>query len=157
MSNVLVVATGKYELPEYPRYLAYMCPPSRSFQPSSHLAFYSNRRIHHVIPKMLDLIESVTLSRAGVESRTDLALKMRERLLSLVAILERDQSDRVGSDQQVIFLSEPHSIQTIRLPHDIEQDQPGAFTQGHRYVSAANLRKFPRTISELLALEGQPE
>ncbi len=155
--QVLVVA-ARFALPEYITVGAYICQPNRSFQPSSHMAFYAGGRIHRRIPAIQGSVDAVTLSEEHVRVHPNLAEDIRERLLALVGRLRQEGSPTYGQHNKVIFLSSPQASETIRLPHDIQNDlvsesgRPIAFTQGHRYVPLASIQAAPETTTELLSL-----
>jgi hypothetical protein len=154
--QVLVVA-ARTALPEYLRLEAYICQPHRSFQPCSHMAFYANGAIDRHVPAILGVVESISLAQESVLARRDLDRQARDRLLSLVRQLVKMRSPRIGDEQKVILLSTPNDPQTIRLPHDIQNDLTSesgrtiAFTQGQRYVPLDSLQAGPKTTSDLLA------
>jgi hypothetical protein len=153
--QVLVVA-ARIALPEYLRLGAYICQPHRSFQPCSHMAFYANGAIDRHVPAILGAVESIILDQESVLARRDLDRQAQAYLLSLVRQLVKE-SPRIGNEQKVIFLSTPNDPQTIRLPHDIQNDLTSesgrtiAFTQGQRYVPLSSLQAAPKTTSDLLA------
>lgn len=153
--EVLVVAARK-ALGEYLKYGLYICQPNRPFRPSSHMAFYSNGRIFHLVPQILGSIDQIMMTESTVR---EFALENREhheKLHELVAYLQEAKSTRLGEMAKIIFLSEPEDEATITLPHDIENDlvsESGrtiAFTQGQRYVSLDRMRRSPKTTSELI-------
>lgn len=150
--RVLVVGARK-AWPEYEEYGLYFCQPQRSFKPSRFLAFYTNGEIKPEIPVITDSVESVELTRTGVETLESLSGSQRTALLDVVDELEAADSDRYGSDQKVVFLDEQDGI-SLEEPVQNDKTAEGsdrtvAFVQGHRYVSASALRKEPTTTSAL--------
>lgn len=150
--RVLVVGARK-AWPEFEAHGLYFCQPNRSFKPSRYLAFYTDGEVKPIIPEITDSIESVELTREGVENATSLTEEQRNALRNAVDGLETAGADRYGSDQKVIFLDEDAGI-TLDEPVSNDKTAEGsdrtvAFVQGHRYVSASALREGPSTTSEL--------
>lgn len=150
--RVLVVGARK-AWPEYETYGLYFCQPQRSFKPSRYLAFYTEGEIKPKAPKIIDSVESVELTREGVEKVESLSSEQRNELLRAVDELRAENSDRYGNDQKVVFLD---GEEGITLEQSVENDKTAegsdrtvAFVQGHRYVSASALRKGPATTSAL--------
>ncbi|WP_254862267.1 hypothetical protein [Halovivax gelatinilyticus] len=150
--RVLVVGARK-AWPEFEAHGLYFCQPNRSFKPSRYLAFYTDGEIKPIVPKITDSIETVELTREGVENATSVTEVQREALRNAVDGLEAADADRYGSDQKVIFLDEDSEI---KLDGPVSNDKTAegsdrtvAFVQGHRYVSASALRESPLTTSAL--------
>ncbi len=148
--RVLVVA-ARTAWEDYERYGMYLCQPNRSFRPSAYLAFYGGRVIHRTIPKILEpAVERVVLSPEGLK---EIPSEAAARLKPLLDALRAHSDQRLGKEVKVIFLSAPDDAETLRLPADIRHDQPGAFTQGQRYVSLESVQRHPGTTSDLMAYD----
>jgi hypothetical protein len=157
--EVLLVPASRYARDEYDRYSAYICQPNRSFRQVGRMAFYHAGRILRHIPAVKGMVESVSLSEAGLgELRAEsLPPDVIQPASDLLSALLRDNNFRVGTEDRVklVLLSEHDDPETFVLPHEIENDKRGAggqlvaFTQGQRYVSFAKLQKAPRRTSEL--------
>jgi hypothetical protein len=152
----VLIVPARSALPEYLAINAYICQPNRTFQPSSHMAFYTGGAIDAHVPRILDSVESVVLSRNGIEAEKNLSDDQRERLLDLLDYVRQRSPARIGEPHKVIFLSAPDDPGTIRLPHPIVNDLTSAsgrtvaFTQNQRYVSLDALQSAPDTTTELL-------
>ena len=153
-SQVLLVS-ARLGFPEYQRYKVYMCQPNRTFQRTTHLAFYHDGAVERPVPAILDKVESIVLTAEGVQANDDLSKELQSTLLNLVSKLKSDDSPRYGREQKVLILSEPGDDDTITLPHRIVNDATSAsgrnigFVQGHRYISKENLMDAPKMTSGL--------
>lgn len=153
----VAIVAARLALREYLTHTAYMCQPGRIFQTISHLGFYTDKVIYHCVPEIEATVDNVILSRQGIDAALDLEDDARARLIQLVETLEREQSDRLGEEQKVMFLSAPTDQKTVVLRHDIVNDLTSdtgrsiAFTQGQRYVWLDQLLTNPKTTSEVLA------
>ncbi|WP_158855030.1 hypothetical protein [Halorhabdus sp. CUG00001] len=148
--RVLVVAARR-AWPEYQDTGLYFCQPNRSFKPVDHLAFYSDGEIKTAIPSVTDAIESIELTEETVRNRANLTQSQREQLLDAVTQFRKEESERYGETEKVIFLQDG-----IKLDHPVKNDKTAsdsdrtvAFVQGHRYVSFSKLRGNPDYTSEL--------
>ena len=150
--RVLVVGARK-AWPEFEAHGLYFCQPNRTFKPSRYLAFYTDGEIKPVVPEIIDSIDSVELTREGVENATSLTEEQRMELRKAVDGLEEVGADRYGSDHKVIFLDESAGF-SLDEPVSNDKTAEGsdrtvAFVQGHRYVPASALEKGPSTTSTL--------
>jgi hypothetical protein len=151
----VVVVAARFALNEYLKYSAYICQPNRLFQPSNHMAFYTQNKIDRHISKILGKIEAI--SRDEIEARSDLSEIERSRLKTLLPKLESWRSAEWSRMKlNVVFLSPADSPDTLVLPNDIANNLTSrsgrgtAFTQNQRYVSLSRLRRGPKTTSELV-------
>lgn len=157
--RVLVVA-ARVAYPEYHRYGLYFCQPNRSFRRSSHLGFYYNGEVQPVFPRIRNSIESIQLDEETVHTSEELSTQEQERLRVALGKLRGEGSSRLGTQEKVLFLSEPESSETIHLSRSISNDlmsESGrtiAFTQGQRYVTLEAVTSEPATTTELLRLSG---
>lgn len=152
--RVVVVAAG-FAWEEYLRCSAYVCQPNRSIQDSVRMAFYTDNKIYHLVPKILGTVEAI--SRDEIETRTNLSDLHRAWLRALEKRMIPARNEEWGKNQlKVVFLTLPASPDTLILPNDIQNDltrgegRRTAFTQGQRYVSLARLVKGPKSTSELV-------
>jgi len=152
--QVLVVA-AKHAINEYLSYGVYMCQPNRTFQPSSHMAFYSSGKIHHEIPAIQEQIEEITLEPAIIEQYADISDDNRRRLLQIANHLRQSETMRLQKCK-VVFLTAPDDPNTLRLTADIENDLTSesgrtiAFVQGQRYIPIERFEGNPQKTSDLL-------
>lgn len=148
--RVLVVAARK-AWPEYEKHGLYFCQPNRSFKPVSYMAFYRDREIKPVVPKVTDAIESIELTEEAVSNNADLSSSQREQLREAVEQLREEGSERYGETQKVIFLQDgielEYSVKNDKTASD--SDRTVAFVQGHRYVSFSKLQESPEYTTEL--------
>jgi hypothetical protein len=153
----VLVVPARSALPEYRAIHAYICQPNRTFQPASHMAFYAESKIHPWVPRIFDSVESVVLSRDGIEAEESLSDDQRQRLLDLLDYVRQHTPARIGEPHKVVFLTAPGHDDTLELEHPIVNDLTSAsgrtvaFTQNQRYVSLDALQWAPKTTSELLA------
>lgn len=151
-----VIVAARLALAEYRHHLVYMCQPRRTFQACSHIGFYAEGQIYPSIPAILGSVDAVVFTAEAIAARDDLTSEMRTRLLHLLDGLKHTNSDRLGEEQKVLFLSAPDAPETLRLTHGIVNDLTSdtgraiAFVQGQRYVPLARLKANPRTTTELL-------
>jgi hypothetical protein len=96
VNEVLIVAAGRIALADYEQWTAYFCQPSRTFRPTSHLAFYSNNCIHPVVPAILEAIPSVICSESAVSNHRELSRESRVRLTRAASRLHSHLSRRCG-------------------------------------------------------------
>lgn len=159
--DVLLVPASKYARDEYYRYSAYICQPNRPFRQVTRMAFYYGGRIIRHVPAVRGMVESVSLSEAGLGEIKGASLDpdVVEPATGLLSALLGDNNFRVGKEDRVKFvlLSKHDDPETFVLPHEIENDKRGAggqivaFTQGQRYISFARLQAAPRKTSQLEA------
>lgn len=148
--RVLVVGARR-AYGEYHEYDHYFCQPNRSFKPVSHLAFYRKGEIKPEIPRVVDSVESVTLTREGIRDSEQLTKRQEKELLDVVERMEANGSERVGDTQKVLFL-EPDfeldaSVRNDKTAND--SNRTVAFVQGHRYVSLSDLQSGVERTTEL--------
>lgn len=144
----VLVVPARHALQEYLDHSVYICQPNRTFQPSSHLAFYAHGKIHRQIPRILGQIEEVVLDPDAITERSDLPVEQREQLAKIAKQIHRPGPIRRDANK-VIFLTAPDSPDTLQLPADIVNDLASrtgrtvAFVQGQRYIPVARLMSTP--------------
>ena len=151
-SRVLVVA-AKRAWPTYNRFSIYRCQPRRSFQPSSHIAFYTAGEIKPYIPKIESVIESIDMTqREDIEKLDGRQRNLAEELHKKV---ERENwLSEFGGQHKWMFLSGFDDAETVKLSNPVANDKknkngnPTAFTQSHTYADLESLKKA-RWTSEL--------
>ncbi|MFC6724272.1 hypothetical protein ACFQE1_07775 [Halobium palmae] len=144
--RVLVVAARK-AWPEYEDHTIYFCQPGRSFKPVEHMAFYTDGEIKPAVPRVVDRVDDVLLTEAGVEEHDGLSESQKEKLMGIVG----PDMKRHGDRQQVIFLEDDVTLsEPIRNDKTASDSDRGvAFVQGHRYVSLSALRDDPSGTTDL--------
>lgn len=160
VSDEVFVVAASSAWGEYQRFSAYICQEKPTYKPTSHMAFYFEGAIETLVPRILDRVESVVLSRSGILKDDSLSAAHKDKLLRLVADLESARDDHhLGGRGKVLFLSHPNSPETIRLPHRIVNDKrtrtgkPWAFVVGKGYAPMARLLACPATTSALVQEE----
>jgi hypothetical protein len=147
--RVLVVAARK-AWPEYKRYGLYFCQPNRSFKPSKHLAFYTEKEIKSEVPIIEDQLEQVKLTPQGIR-RKNLSKTKSKRLLAAIRFMYENDSDRFDEVQKVMFLEDGFQLNSPVKNDKTASDsnRTVAFVRGHRYVSFSKLRGNPEYTTEL--------
>ncbi len=149
-SRVLVVA-AREAWPIYKNLNAYLCQSNRSFQPSTHLAFYAEGAVQPLVPKIKEIVESVNLTREGIEYLEGDQKNLAEELLTQI---EKLYPNNKWTQGKVMFLSEPDDDETVKLKQKIINDKKDkneknvAFVMGHGYVTLESLKTASKT-SEL--------
>lgn len=81
----------------------------------------------------------------------DVTQSQRDQLLAAVEHFHREDSERYGETEKVIFLRDgeelEHPVKNDKTASD--SDRTVAFVQGHRYVSFSKLKQSPNYTSEL--------
>jgi hypothetical protein len=153
-SRVTVVAAGGGGWSEYKESSVYICLPYRSFRPSDHIAFYANKEIQPLVPKVKSVIEAIDLTQLRrIESLdNDHQKKLLKELREV--IFRTGFWFRTGLGK-IVFLTGPDDSETVKLGGPIANDtidkngNPTAFTMGQpRYVTLESLQKARKT-SEL--------
>jgi hypothetical protein len=143
--NDVVVIPARKAWSEYNETNAYICQAERVFQPVKYLAFYESSQIHRIVPRILEIHDSIVFERGIHKGRLD------EVVNSFIESRRREE----GGRHKVILLSAPDDSQTQRLDEPIVNDltsengRKTAFTQNQRYVSLDRLKKARKT-SELV-------
>jgi hypothetical protein len=145
-----VVVAARIAWDEYQQYSVYMCQPNRTFQPSSHLAFYAQGKIQPLIPAIIGQVESVILNEEAIASRKDIVAATRHQLIELASKLQVAKNERYRQEVKVMFLTSIDDNKTLKLSHAIENNLNSAFVQGQRYVSLEKLKKNPTETSQLI-------
>ncbi|MDE2787116.1 MAG: hypothetical protein OXL37_10680 [Chloroflexota bacterium] len=133
--------------------------PFRSTDQFDRMAFYANGEIKHLVPKVIDVVESINLTRKEEIAALDSSAKeLAEKLFREMGSTP-EWHQWFGGDRKVMFLSAPNDSETIDLKKSIVNDKKSdsgktvPFTYGKpRYVSLASLQKAC-TTTELEQLE----
>lgn len=148
--RVLVVGARR-AYGEYHEYGHYFCQPNRSFKPVEHLAFYRKGEMKPEIPRVVDSVESVTLTEERIRTSEQLSTQQEEELLDVIERMAANGSERVGDTQKVLFLAPD-----LELDAPIRNDKTAkdsnrtvAFVRGHRYVSLSDLQSGVEWTTEL--------
>src|SRR6266853_6625446 len=102
----VVVVAARIALETYLKHSVYICQPGRTFKPCVRLAFYTNSKIYHKVPKILWEVDEI--SKEEVEARADLDETRKTQLRALMKDLERlesSQNSQRGDKAKIIFLS----------------------------------------------------
>ena len=140
-----VVVAAKSAWGEYQRLHAYIHQPNRTYRPVPRMAFYANKHIQSLVPKVLDTFPSV-LFEEGVTQPDS-------RLTALVTAYLAEQPTKRGQTQGVFLLSAPASPDTLSLAATIRNDQLDkhgdltAYTAGQRYTRQSQLERVAKLPS----------
>lgn len=152
-TDQVLVVPARRAINEYLAHSVYMCQPNRTFQPCARIAFYVSGKIDIRVPRILEQIESVNLSDAGIARQP---ASLQPQLTRLLTELTAAKSDRLNEDTKVMFLTPPTAKETFKLKQEIENDcksangKTTAFVQGQRYVPFSQLQTSPKTTTLLL-------
>lgn len=142
-ANDVVVLPARRAWPEYLEHSVYVCQANRSFQPVSRIAFYSQNRVHPLVPEILEVHEAVAFDPD----------ELTGALGSVVEALcdDPESSDRSGEPHKVFVLTSADDPRTLTLDAPVLNDLRSAsgraiaFTQNQRYVSSEALIAATRT------------
>jgi len=141
---------------EYNEYGMYFCQPGRSFRPSAYLAFYRKNEIKTEVPYITGSVDRVELTPDGIEQaheNGELTASQYNELRETVGRLRKDESERYGQLQKVVFLDGERGF-TLKQPVRNDKtandsDSRVAFVYNQRYVSAEKLKASPEKTSAL--------
>ena len=137
----VVIVAARVAWPEYQKYHVYVCQPDRSFKQVARIGFYSQGKIHPLIPKIIDVHEHVEFVPEQYDGK----------LRSLIEKLLEETTRKQGEAYKVVFLSAPDSTETVNLGqpivNDLQTESGGitAFTQNQRYMTLERLRNAKTT------------
>ena len=145
-SRVLVIA-AREAWPVYKKVHAYITHP-RGHRSSGHLAFYADRKIQTVVPKIESIIDSVTLSQDGIAHLHGEAGDRAKELLTRLRKIGMYEN----LTAKVLFLSAPDGKETKTLGRPIDNNIIGKngrripFTYGSpHYVTIESLMNASKT------------
>jgi hypothetical protein len=150
--TAVVAAAAAYGF--YKRHSAYVCQGGRSFRDVHYVAFYRDKRIMPLVPRITDWRDHVPFTRANADRLLE-AEDERDRILGAIvwnSILEGSRYD--GDLHEVLMLTPPNDDRTVRLERAIRHEGAGPWTRGQRYTSIEALQQSPRTTTELEGLAG---
>lgn len=140
----VVVVAAKVAYDEYRTHAGYICQPTRSFRNGlRRIGFYTGKAIQKEFPMILAQKKEVLITH---ETATALqaASDENDRLVGAFIGGILDGGVRTGGETNQIFvLSSIDDERTLVLPSKIVHSRLGAWTQGQRYVSEANLKQHP--------------
>jgi hypothetical protein len=146
-SDLVLVVAASSAWPIYQKLSAYICQEGRSFQPATHLAFYSSGEIHPYVPMIINSVDSFVFNDSGLAELEGELQGMAAELLNLVRNSEPEYLD---ATHKVLFLTSLTDPRTHRLANPVRHSGH-AFTYGHRYVSFKKLQTNPIKTSELVS------
>lgn len=156
ISEKILVLPAREAYEEYLAVSAYICQANRRFQPTTHVAFYSDGKIQPHVPRILESVESVSWREAEILSDPNLSDETRIRVISLLRESKTKGVTRQdGKTYKIMFLAPPGSPDAIKLLRAIENDKktwngkPWPFTVGQRYVLASKLLSGVEKTSQL--------
>lgn len=148
-----VVVAARSAWPEYLSTGAYVCQPDRAFREGlTHLGFYTDGRVQHLVPSIRERHASVLLTSDEAEMRR--AGGDRELAAVIDAALEAS-TRTAGASYGIFLLSPPDAHDTLVLPSPVINDtvtaagKPWAWVLGHRYTSTKRLKAGPEFTSQL--------
>ena len=154
--RVLVRAAGKWAWSVYRALSVYTCVPKEVFRPSGHFAFYANKEIKPLVPKILDIpaIEEITIVDRSEIDRLEgeqrrLALRLHDRINVLSSESDTSWLPEFTLPHKVVFLAEPEDADTLKLPSPVLHEERGPWMQGRsRYVTLQSLEmaRFTREL-----------
>jgi len=134
-----VIVPARHAWPEYEKYSAYICQPSRHFVPVQYIGFYYGGHIQPIIAKVKTDHPNVTLV-------PDLNEDVIKRLIEQI-IQDRAEGRRRGQVNDIYRLSSLDDRETITLPRAIPSDKRSssgratAFIRKNSYFSLADLQR----------------
>jgi hypothetical protein len=138
--NTVVVA-ARLAWPTYQQLGGYICQPERAFENVTYLAFYAERQIQPIVPKVKQICDNVVFHR-GLG---------KDDIGKIVNLALESGAYEEGAVHKVFVLTGPDDPETVRLQHPVVNDLPSAYTMGQRYVRLDAL-KSAQTTSELSRL-----
>ena len=160
----VVVVAASSAWPMYQKVSVYCCLvslPFRNAEQFDRMAFYANGEIKPKVPKVIEVVESINLTRK--EEIAALGSPAKERAEELFRRMgdTPEWNQWFDGNRKVMFLSGPDDTETINLGKSIRNDKQSSsgrtvpFTYGKpRYVSLESLQdKDVRTTTELERLE----
>lgn len=149
LKNVMVVPAGGLAWPLYKESSQpfYICPANRNNRPIERIAFYADREIKQIIPKVLDYKAAVNFN-----DRSAKALEKTDKEISKLVKAALHCGFSHGT-YQIYYLSPSDSSDTHKLESSIpnlsEDGRRGAF-QGKTYLALSQLLSA-RSTAELLS------
>lgn len=142
VDTLIVGATQAWPL--FVNHGIYVCQPGRNFRPSEYLAFYSDKEIKPVIPKILHRRDHVPWTAQEASRLASLSGDSHriDRKISK-AITASMSEGWTGGRYQIFLLTKNEDPRSIKLPSAIPHLRKGrgsAFVQGHRYASHHSLQ-----------------
>jgi hypothetical protein len=146
-----LIVPARWAYKDYLNLSLYRCQEKR-FKEVEWVAFYTGKEVKPEIARVLHI-------EPFVQYTTDFVMNLITRGGPNVGIILQAMSDlwsrnKVDSrGNQLIILSGPNDKRTFLLPNPIVHNHPGPWTQNHRWVDFAVIKKYlPRTTDQLEAL-----
>lgn len=152
-SDDTVVVAARVAWPEYLQSGAYVCQPRRAFREGvTHLGFYAQGAIQHLVPRIRTYLPSVPFTRReAADRRARGEQELGDLIDELLTTSTRVEGDIFG----VVMLTGAEDRDTVVLPHVITNDtvtsagRRWAWTLGQRYTRLERLRSGVSFTSEL--------
>jgi hypothetical protein len=143
----VLVIPARHAWPLYVEYgiHAYICKADRAFQRVTHVAFYEQNQIQHLVPLILEQHDRVVFEQGRNTGR--LGQLVNQALEKSVL----PDWPYPWSIHKVLLLSAPDAVETVKLERPIINDLTSnggpriAFARNQRYVSLEALRKAKKT------------
>lgn len=161
--ETIVVPNSRGNWETYKRNSAYICPAGKYFREEiRHLAFYASRCIQRQVPRITQIVDSVTWT---LEHATELEASTSQddkKIADLIKWTLSEEGERIvgphfkGSRQKKVILLTSHRNEQnpqqkdghIVLPHKIPHNESGrgsGFVRQHRYTSLHRLQSAATT------------
>lgn len=135
---------------------SYVCQPNRTFQKTTHIAFYNRGKIMRKVPKILKTVNEVVFGEEGYfEVLSDDWDQSDEKKFgkTMKEVVEKSIGSslrKVGESHKVLLLTGPEEEATISIDEILNDSvdkngAPTAFVQRQRYTSLEKLKKAAKT------------
>jgi hypothetical protein len=135
---------------------SYVCQPNRTFQKTTHIAFYNRGKIMRKVPKILKTVNEVVFGEEGYfEVLSDDWDQSDEKKFgkTMKEVVEKSIGSslrKVGESYKVLLLTGPEEEATISIDEILNDSvdkngAPTAFVQRQRYTSLEKLKKAAKT------------
>lgn len=147
-----VVVPARDAWPFYEKHSAYVCQPSRWFQPVDRIAFYADQEVKQDVPRITHRRDNVSWSP---KSEQDLASSTDRSDRQIAAVIKASRlAGWSGGSYQVFLLTADGHPDHRRLPKPVPHQTSGrgsAFVQRQRYLSLHSL-EIASTTAELASV-----
>lgn len=82
---------------EYEDYGLYFYQPYRSFKPAAYLAFYTDGEIKSDVPRIMDAIETIELTKEVIETAYSITSSQQDQLRDVVGQIEEANRNEMFS------------------------------------------------------------
>lgn len=140
----VVVVPARNAWNEYARFGIYICQPGRRFRNVEYLAFYRNKQIEAVVPRVIAVFDHVEMTRENAARLAD--GDANERSVAKLVTKLLDEGERTDGDTNKVFLlTQPEDSDTIHLGRPLTHESKSAWVQNQRYVSLDRLLEADTT------------